>query len=238
MPLLQRDKALDLIKWLAIISMVIDHCRFIFPQISILVIIGRLAFPLFCLAIAANVLRATFSPQPMQHNASYLTRLFSFSLISELPYRLLRQDAETLNIMPTLLLGLVICLCIHTPTRQNLWLMLGVTVSALLLDQYLMYGVLGVLLPVTCYIALREQRAFIVFPMLISLLCNMNPEDFSQIPNTQTLLMLLVAFVAPALGIFLLQQTLNFRVYPVRQWGYWFYPVHLLIIYVLTLIPV
>ena len=52
-----RDAGLDLVKWLAMLSMLIDHLRYLWPDVYALFVIGRLAFPLFCLGIAANVVR-------------------------------------------------------------------------------------------------------------------------------------------------------------------------------------
>ena len=51
----ERDHALDWIKWLALVAMVLDH-MWQDPGYGLRVA-GRLAFPLFCLAIAANVAR-------------------------------------------------------------------------------------------------------------------------------------------------------------------------------------
>ena len=53
-----RDPALDLIKWLALVCMVLDHLHGVLPPTlheysGWLKVSGRLAFPLFCLAIAA-----------------------------------------------------------------------------------------------------------------------------------------------------------------------------------------
>ena len=57
-----RDGALDLLKWLALLSMVLDHLRYVGLNLDGLYVPGRLAFPLFCLAIAANLHRARNSP--------------------------------------------------------------------------------------------------------------------------------------------------------------------------------
>ena len=53
-----RSSSLDLIKWLAMLAMVIDHLRLVWPEMSTLFIPVRLSFPLFCVAIAANVVRS------------------------------------------------------------------------------------------------------------------------------------------------------------------------------------
>jgi hypothetical protein len=240
----QRSKAQDLVKWIAMLTMVIDHLRFIFPAADTLIIIGRLAFPLFCLAIAANVQRIPVS-QTAPHSAppipfSYLARLGIFALISELPYRLLRPDADTLNIMPTLLLGLLVCLCLHYRSRASLFAMTGLLAISVVANQLLMYGALGVLLPAACLTGLRYGREFVLLAMLLSMLCNTSFDAlktvFDPTFSLNQHLLLLSAFLAPAFGILLLKQKISFTVYPVGRWGYWFYPVHLLAIYFIKII--
>ncbi|KQV19586.1 hypothetical protein ASC74_20870 [Pseudomonas sp. Root329] len=44
----QRDGALDLLKWLALLSMVLDHLRYVGYSVDLLYVPGRLAFPWFC----------------------------------------------------------------------------------------------------------------------------------------------------------------------------------------------
>lgn len=46
--------SLDLIKWLAMLTMIIDHLRLVWSELSTPFIPGWLAFPLFCVAIAAQ----------------------------------------------------------------------------------------------------------------------------------------------------------------------------------------
>lgn len=57
MHLSRRDGALDLLKWLALLSMVLDHLRYVGFSADWLYVPGRLAFPWFCLAMAANLSR-------------------------------------------------------------------------------------------------------------------------------------------------------------------------------------
>ncbi|HCH7771274.1 TPA: conjugal transfer protein TraX, partial [Pseudomonas aeruginosa] len=87
---MRRDAGLDLIKWLAMLTMVIDHLRYLWPQAEgWLFFIGRLAFPLFCLGIAANVSRSRPGQLYTTGNARYLIWLGVFSVVSELPYHML-----------------------------------------------------------------------------------------------------------------------------------------------------
>lgn len=238
----QRAKAQDLVKWIAMLSMVIDHLRFIFPSIDALIIIGRFAFPLFCLAMAANIQRLPVST-PVFYHFPYLVRLSVFAVISELPYRLLRPDADTLNILPTLLLGLLICLSLHHQSRAGVLSAISFSCIAILLNPWLMYGALGVLLPAVCLASLIYGRSFVLLAMLLSALCNMSLPTLDmllRLPATHFALhdglLLVSAALAPALGILLLQQKISFSVFPVTTWGYWFYPIHLLILYFIKLI--
>lgn len=122
---MRRDAGLDLVKWLAMLSMLIDHLRYLWPDAYGLFIIGRLAFPLFCLSIAANVTRTRPGELFSEGNARYLGWLLVFSLISELPYRELSPESATLNVMPTLLLGLLVAWGVHHADRNSLLLATG-----------------------------------------------------------------------------------------------------------------
>ncbi|MFW1916233.1 TraX family protein, partial [Acinetobacter sp. ULE_I064] len=107
-----RNKGLDVIKWIAIIAMVIDHLRFIdfistLGYNNTLTIIGRFAFPMFCFVMAVNFKRII---ENNNNDAikSYLINLSIFSFISEIPYRLLEKTPHVLNVMPTLFLGMLL----------------------------------------------------------------------------------------------------------------------------------
>ena len=89
-----RDGALDLLKWLALLSMVLDHLRYVGYSVDWLYVPGRLAFPWFCLAMAANLARG---PVAATGQWRYLGWLVLFSAVSEIPYRLFIADADTLK---------------------------------------------------------------------------------------------------------------------------------------------
>lgn len=155
---MRRDAGLDLVKWLAMLSMLLDHLRYLWPDAYGLFVVGRLAFPLFCLGIAANVARSRPGELFSEGNARYLGWLMAFSLLSELPYRLLSPESATLNVMPTLLLGLMVAWGVHHGERTNLLLAAATVLIATLLHQQLMYGVLGVLLPAAFVQGLKGPR--------------------------------------------------------------------------------
>ena len=156
-----RDRALDLLKWLALLSMLIDHLRHVWPQLYPVYIPGRLAFPFFCLAIAANLARPALARSASVHSAiplRYLALLLGFALLSEWPYRLLVPAPQSLNVLPTLALGLLIAAGLQHPHGQRRWLALAALSLALLGHPWLMFGAAGALLPAAFLHALRYHR--------------------------------------------------------------------------------
>ncbi|MDT4849980.1 TraX protein [compost metagenome] len=224
-----RDVALDLIKWLALLSMLVDHLRHVWPQLYFLYIPGRLAFPLFCLAIAANLLRPQAGerkPLPLR----YLGLLLAFALLSEWPYRLLVQAPQSLNIMPTLVLGLLIGNAVQQPHGPQRWLGLGALLLAILGHSWLMFGVPGTLLPAAFVYALSRPSPAWIWPVLLCLLANYWPPFYIDATRGDPFAWAFigVCVLAPLFGLWLLRQPLAFPVPPVRRWAYLFYPGHFL----------
>lgn len=89
-----------MLKVLAITFMLIDHIgAFLFPNILIFRLIGRLAFPIFAYFIAEGYRKTG-------DLTSYFGRLFAFALISQLPFSMATGSKTYLNIFFTLALGL------------------------------------------------------------------------------------------------------------------------------------
>ena len=89
------DFGRELLKVIAIVTMALDHIYFIlYPDMIILHIIGRLAFPIFAYLIVLGV-ESTKKPR------KYMLTLLSFTLISQVPYFLAFaiQPFERLNIL-------------------------------------------------------------------------------------------------------------------------------------------
>ena len=149
-----RDGALDLLKWLALLSMVLDHLRYVGLSLDGLYVPGRLAFPWFCLAIAANLHRVRHAPVTGQWR--YLGWLLVFSVISEVPYRLFIEDADTLNVLPTLALGLLVTRGWQQKALfDRVLALIAVTIAAVFSTQ-LMFGLFGVLLPLAMLLVFRR----------------------------------------------------------------------------------
>jgi len=97
------DFGRELLKVIAIVTMVLDHIYVIlYPDLLLLHIIGRLAFPLFAYLTVLGI-ESTEKPR------KYMITLLAFALISQIPYFLAFeiQPFERLNILFTLFLSAV-----------------------------------------------------------------------------------------------------------------------------------
>lgn len=94
------------LKWIAIITMVIDHVgAVLFPQYRLLRCIGRLSFPIFCFLLTEGFFHT-------KNVERYMVRLGLFAIISEIPYDLAFRknflDFERQNVFFTLFIGLAL----------------------------------------------------------------------------------------------------------------------------------
>ena len=223
-----RSASLDLLKWLAIVSMIGDHLRYLWPQQDWLFISGRLAFPFFCLALAANVARSTAV------RWHYLWWFLGFSLLSEVPYRWLDNGSQTLNVMPTLTLGLLLAWGVHLRTRVTAGMALLAVVVGVLGNDWLMYGLPGVLLPAALLMALKDGR-HTWLAGLLAVAGNLTNSWLLHHPLAPvSLAVMAVAFMAVFFGLELLRREWPGRVPPVGRWAWVFYPLHLAVIKLLS----
>lgn len=163
------------LKWLAILTMTIDHIGvgllaslapnsiFGSPTVYLLTrLIGRLAFPIFVFLII----------QGYQHTSnlrSYLTRLFLFALVSEVPFDLMVSnqvlDFNHQNIFFTLFIGVTgLAMLEYYEMKNRAILKFLVMIGALLLAEILKtdYGLYGVLFIIGVGI-FRDQKIWQTF---------------------------------------------------------------------------
>ncbi|MDH0648236.1 conjugal transfer protein TraX [Pseudomonas sp. GD03858] len=225
-----RSAGLDLLKWTAIVTMVADHLRYLWPAADGLFVLGRLAFPLFCLAIAVNVGRSRAGELFTPANARYLGWMLVFAVLSEAPYRWLDTGSLTFNVIPTLGLGLLVAWGVrhHQPLARVGGI--GAVLLATVFSAKLMYGLPGVLLPGALLLARRRGGLCWGLAVLLAVAGNLSNGWLREhLLAPITLMALAVAALAVPVGVWLLRQD-GWRVPPVGRWGYAFYPLHLLLI--------
>lgn len=224
----RRDAALDLLKWLALLSMVLDHLRYVGFSADWLYVPGRLAFPWFCLAMAANLARNGASTLAWR----YLGWLLLFSAISEIPYRLFVPNPTTLNVMPTLVLGLLVARGWQSPTLQARCLALAALLLAALCSAQLMFGFYGVLLPLAMLLVFRRPWYFALLPAMVCVAANQWRVLYGAawLGDTVAVWGLVACLIAPWLGLMLLRHASRFHPPAMRRWAYALYPTHFLLL--------
>jgi hypothetical protein len=230
MHLKQRDGALDLLKWLALLSMVLDHLRFVGYSADLLYVPGRLAFPWFCLAMAVNLVRVRETTTGSQWR--YLGWLIVFSAASEIPYRMFIAAHDTLNVMPTLVLGLLVARGWQQPTLQSRLLAVGALLLAAFFSQRVMFGFFGVLLPLVLLWVIHRPWYFALMAGLVCLAANQWQVLYYSVRLGNGVAMAAVAtcLIAPWLGLFLLRHAKDVKAPPMRRWAYALYPAHFLLL--------
>lgn len=245
----KRNNNIDMIKWLAIITMVVDHLRYIIPRYQLeSIAVGRLAFIMFALALAFNAMQLVDNKKYKSLKTYYLNLIFWF-FISELPYQWSAQGHTfgTKNIMLTLFLGLSCILLLNITNKNNLNYVLFILLLMLcvVINQSIQYGFLGVLLIVVFYLTLKAKQKiykYIGVAVAIILACACNLQYYDSIIAdkgffdiwVQSMLMGCILGTVFALAlVFDLFNTSKLKVKPVGKWGWWFYPVHLMIIFLI-----
>lgn len=201
---------IDLLKWIAVITMVIDHVGYVFfPGQEIFRAIGRLAFPIFIILLAEGMSRT-------RHPNAHLTRLWLFGLISQIPFTLL-FDTYTLNVLFTM--GLAVAM-----TRFPYVIPIGLVALFMFDFDYGWYGV-GIAL-IYHYMRNHATSAFLAGSLLTILYAH------SIDWNTQyvAILGLLIVLALPDdMGKVKLPKM-------PKMFFHWFYPVHLAVIFLLAIL--
>lgn len=223
----------SLIKLFAFVTMFIDHMgAAIFPRVTILRYIGRVAFPLFCWCMVVGVCKS-------RHVYRYALRVFLCGLISQPFYMLaLNHEITELNIFFTLLCGMLAIIGIREKKYySHLW----APMIALMISHFVKmdYGTLGVLLLILLYL-FRKSPLGIAGVMIF--ICLFWWQGNAMIKSLQMLLtdyrtipIVYVSKIQPyaifALPLMLLPLSSSFQL--PKWFSYSFYSLHLMVIYLL-----
>lgn len=199
---LWEDKNTDILKLIAIITMLIDHIgKIFFPEIMELRIIGRVSFPIFAYLIALGYNRTS-------SYENYLSRLLIFAFISIIPYHYFSSGN---NIFFTLAAGLV---AIHFLKKKNYI----VPIAMIILSEYInmTYGWYGVMMILIFNIFIDDFSKLSISFVLLNL------AYFLFKGGTIQLYSVFVLFILP------IEYDLRYRL--PRYLYYSFYPVHIVML--------
>jgi hypothetical protein len=195
--------------------MLLDHAgKVFFPNIIMLNIVGRLAFPLFAWSIAQGIDRT-------KNFSRYATRLAILAIVSQYPYNLLLKNG-LLNVCFTLLTGLLIIKLLNTEKPFSIKLL--IIMSLLTITHFLNfdYGVYGVATIVAFYIC-KNDAIMIFSQTIITLLATVFCGYYSIIQLAAVM----------ALPTIIMVKKYDIKVN--KTLFYAFYPTHLMLLYLARL---
>jgi hypothetical protein len=132
------DQGRELLKWVAIVTMTVDHVGLLFfPEYPIFRIVGRIAFPIFAYLLVLGM-------ESTHDTRGYFNRLLFLALLSQIPYSLVNgvEPWVKLNIFFTLCLGLITVFYLD---KNNLAFILPLLASIFIPVDYGVYGTAMVL---------------------------------------------------------------------------------------------
>ncbi len=217
------------LKIIAMLSMLIDHIGLIlFPQIKLFRIIGRIAFPIFAYMIAEGCIYT-------RNKLKYLFSLASLGILCQVFY-FLNASSLYMNVLITFTLSVILILSIDFFTKnKNLFsgfVLLAVAIMLVLLCVIIPenfnfygfkidYGLFGVLLPISIYLA-RNKTQKIICTIVLLLLMGFAFKGVQMFSLLSVPLLLLYNGKRGKLNL--------------KYMFYIFYPIHLALIYGISMI--
>ena len=230
----------NLLKILAMFFMLLDHMwATIIPGNLWMTNIGRLAFPIFAFLVVEGFIHTS-------NLKKYIKRLFIFALISEIPFNLMYTGSFIFpfhqNVLFTLLLGL---LCINEIDKMKnnkslknrfkaclkifLFLLIG-------LIGFVDYGITGILTIIAFYIFRNFKFAWLgqlVSLILLYIVFFKGQSVVLNIFNYEYFLPLQAFGILALIPIWLYNGTRGKKSKALQYGFYLFYPVHMLVLYLI-----
>lgn len=216
-----------ILKIIAVISMVFDHLGYVvFNKFSFMNYIGRLAFPIFAFSITEGYVHT-------KNLKRYFSRLLIFAFISQIPYMLFISNFTTrftLNILFTLSLGLLAITIYDKSKNKFLGLLFtgicGILAKLLHFD----YGWFGIAIIFIFYI-FKNKKTYMNLAFGITTFINY---FYTFITTNRIEYLFIILFcILSLIPINLYNEKKGKNI---KYFLYIFYPLHLIILYLLTII--
>lgn len=230
----------NLLKILAMIFMLLDHMwATIIPGNQWMTNVGRLAFPIFAFLIVEGFTHTSDLKK-------YIKRLFVFALISEIPFNLIYTSSWIFpfhqNVMFTLLLGL---LCINEINKIKTNKELKIKIKSILkivlfllisIIGFVDYGITGVLTIIIFYIFKDFKFAWLgqlISLILLYIVFFKGQSVVLNIFNFEYFLPLQSIGILSLILIWLYNGKRGKKDKLIQYMFYWFYPAHMLGLYLI-----
>lgn len=230
-----------LLKIIAIISMFIDHLgNGMFGHTTFLNVVGRIAFPIFAFQLTEGY---TYT----KNLKKYFLRLFLFAFISQIPFILFTSmytDGFTLNVFFTLFFGLFaifiydkICSCsfsfsnikkLNFFVKQFIAIFPAIVIAILAQMLRLDYGFWGIAIVFLFYL-FRNDKTLMIFSFIVACILKYSLNIWLY-GYHYFYLLLCLGTILPIVFISLYNKKQGKKV---KYLLYFFYPVHLFILYLI-----
>ena len=216
------DFGRELLKWIAIITMTVDHVgAILYPGLEILRFVGRLSFPLFAYLLILGM-------ESTRNVRNYFIRLFIFAIISQVPFFLAinYEPFELLNIFFTLSFGL---LFVYFFKRSSLLAFIPLLAFLILPFDYYVYG----LAIIGCMSILRQNIKLGVVSLVLLNALFLVPfnSQFLSISAIPLVVLHHNGVLSNPKGI-----TKEYRNSLIRKYFFYFYyPIHLAMLYIIKM---
>ena len=216
------------IKIIACITMILDHIKYAIPITEnwITIYLGRIAFPLFAFFITEGYIHTS-------NLKKYFKRLFIFGLISQIPFMLFRTlvgDWKMLNIMFTLLLGLLAITAYDKINKK--YISIPICIFFIALGEILKvdYGWFGVALVILIYLCRNRKCTLMILyiALLIMFFCYNKMLVFHHI-----YIKYFICYLIPIIFIILYNGKQGRKL---KYFFYAFYPVHMIVLYIIAVL--
>ncbi len=216
------------IKIIACITMIFDHIKYALPFTEnwITLYLGRVSFPLFAFLITEGYIHTS-------NLKKYCERLIIFGVISQIPFMLFRTlvgEWKMLNIMFTLLLGLL-TITVYDKINKK-YISLPICIFFIALGEFLNvdYGWFGVALVFVIYLCKNKKY---ILPLAYTSLLIIFFYYNKMLQFHPIYIKYFIGYLIPLVFIMLYNGKQGRKV---KYFFYGFYPIHMVILYLITII--
>jgi len=216
------------IKIIACITMFLDHIKYAIPSAQNFFTIygGRLSFPLFAFLITEGYVHT-------KNLKKYVTRLMLFGIISQIPFMFFRTlvgEWKMLNIMFTMLLGILAIFVYDKINKKYVSLLVVVLIVFLGYVLKVDYGAYGVLTVFIIYVFKNNKKIFsVAYGTLIFIYYYYwFRNQVIEMPN-------ILYLICTLFSIIIISFYNGKQGRKIKYFFYWFYPIHMIIVYLISL---
>lgn len=211
------------LKIIALISMVVDHSRYLQPMLDndITKVIGRFSFVLFAFILSEGIWHT-------KDRIKYLKRIVLFAALSQIPFMLFRSIVGryvVLNILFTFAIAMILIILIDKQKNEYIKILIAMAGIVFSILVPVDYGVYGIVLILIMYYT-RKTKLFDFGFFIINIIYYGNKAEELNNDYKQ-----LVPYMIGTFLTYIFLKLYNGKLGKKVKFLYLFYPIHLLVVF-------